>query len=881
MDWGLARVLGHPDTHDLRLRSTETSLAFVESERRADASHSADSVLFTMDGDVVGTPAYMAPEQARGEIDSLGPRSDVYALGAMLYHLLTGQMPFVAPGARVSQHVVLRWALEGPPRSVHELRPDVPEELVAICEKAMARDPDTRYPDMGALAKDLRAYLENRVVQAHKRGAWIEFRKWIQRNRALAAAWGAAVLVAVLGLGATAWVQVRGRRVAEEAMSLAQANELAAKENLAEAKRQEAIARREHSNVLRLSAVQELEDLRREADSLWPAVPERIPDMQAWLSRARNLIAGLDPDGEGDPGHRGQLAVLHERAVTFPADDRARLLARHPRGAELERTVLEIATLEAAAEVRAGVARPAQVELEESVTEVSALQLNSRALDLVHPERTIFGREPEGLALVLTALARADVEDVRAEERCSILDTLGWAYFALGLDAEALEASRQLYEAAPPHGRVVVQDFVFRLVQAVEFARGPAGDEPLLQARARLAQLEHEVFGFTLPHFEREDDRWWHRELAELVSAIGDLADPERGLVSGFSPRYGWGMERRIAFARSIEDRSLSGTEARARWSAALEAIGRSPLYEGLVLTPQLGLVPLGEDPDSGLQEFADLATGEPPRRSEDGRLQIGAESSVVFVLLPGGTFELGAQSGSPSSTCYDPQADPAEGPVHRVTLAPFFLAKHEFTQGQWRRVAGYNPSMHLDGTWEAGQAQDERSPVERMSWLEAQRQLARLGWTLPTEAQWEYAARGGTDFPWWPGEEVLALDGQENLSDSFARANDAHWAFFDEELEDGWLNHAPVGSFEANPFGLYDMLGNVCEWCLDPHGAYSLPVGAGTGLRRGGNPATRVIRGGSFFTVAKSARVSVRNSGSPEMENETIGVRPCRAVDR
>jgi len=171
MDWGLARVLGQPDRHDLRLRREDTSLTMVQSDRRADVSHSADSVLFTMDGDVVGTPAYMAPEQARGQIDRLGPRSDVYSLGAMLYHLLTGTMPFVTADARVSQHMVLRWALEGPPRPVHSLKPDVPEELVAICDKAMAREPEQRYADMGALAEDLRAYLENRVVKAYRRGA--------------------------------------------------------------------------------------------------------------------------------------------------------------------------------------------------------------------------------------------------------------------------------------------------------------------------------------------------------------------------------------------------------------------------------------------------------------------------------------------------------------------------------------------------------------------------------------------------------------------------------------------------------------------------------------------------------------------------------------
>src|SRR5262245_8909309 len=225
MDWGLARVLGQPDRHDLRLRREDTSLTVVKSERRADASHSADSVLFTMDGDVVGTPAYMAPEQARGEIERLGPRSDVYSVGAMLYHLLTGEMPFVTPGAKVSQHMVLRWALEGPPKPLTQLAKDVPQELVAICERAMARDPEQRYADTGELGADLRAYLEGRVVKAYRTGAWIEFVKWVRRNRKLATAWSAAVLATIAGLGATVFVQVRGRRTAEEARAIALANE--------------------------------------------------------------------------------------------------------------------------------------------------------------------------------------------------------------------------------------------------------------------------------------------------------------------------------------------------------------------------------------------------------------------------------------------------------------------------------------------------------------------------------------------------------------------------------------------------------------------------------------------------------------------------------
>jgi serine/threonine protein kinase len=101
MDWGLARVLGREDTHDLRLQP-EPGASSLRTERKEEREEAPDSPLFTMDGDVVGTPCYMPPEQARGEVERLGPRADVYAIGAMLYHLLARQMPYTSPGARIS-----------------------------------------------------------------------------------------------------------------------------------------------------------------------------------------------------------------------------------------------------------------------------------------------------------------------------------------------------------------------------------------------------------------------------------------------------------------------------------------------------------------------------------------------------------------------------------------------------------------------------------------------------------------------------------------------------------------------------------------------------------------------------------------------------------
>jgi WD40 repeat protein/serine/threonine protein kinase len=228
MDWGLARVIGEPDPHDLRIRPPAPGPArSVESVRRPDGESTPHSPLMTLDGTVVGTPAYMPPEQARGEIEKLSARSDVYSVGAMLYHLLARQSPYASPGQRLTNQNVLARVLQGPPAPLVTLRRDVPAELAAICEKAMARESERRYADMAELAGDLRAYLEHRVVKAHQTGARAEFMKWVARHRELALASVAALLIALGGLGWVLLVQTAARRDIGVALSEARALALA------------------------------------------------------------------------------------------------------------------------------------------------------------------------------------------------------------------------------------------------------------------------------------------------------------------------------------------------------------------------------------------------------------------------------------------------------------------------------------------------------------------------------------------------------------------------------------------------------------------------------------------------------------------------------
>ena len=189
MDWGLAKVMGREDTHDLRPRQApeSTEVSVVSTDRADMGTRQPGSPLLTMDGTVVGTPAYMSPEQAEGLAEAVGPQTDVYAVGAMLYQLLTGQKPYVAVDASPSPRAVLDDVIDGPPTPVQQLARNAPPELVAICETAMARSVDQRYPDLAAMASELDAFLEGRVVRAYSSGALAQLKKWIGRHRAVAA----------------------------------------------------------------------------------------------------------------------------------------------------------------------------------------------------------------------------------------------------------------------------------------------------------------------------------------------------------------------------------------------------------------------------------------------------------------------------------------------------------------------------------------------------------------------------------------------------------------------------------------------------------------------------------------------------------------------
>ena len=235
------------------------------------------------------------------------------------------------------------------------------------------------------------------------------------------------------------------------------------------------------------------------------------------------------------------------------------------------------------------------------------------------------------------------------------------------------------------------------------------------------------------------------------------------------------------------------------------------------------------------------------------------------MVFVQGGTFTMG---------CTDEQGNDCrdnEKPAHKVTLSDYYIGKYEVTQGLWKKVMGSNPSYFKNC--------GDDCPVEYVSWNDCQEFISKLNqltgkrFRLPTEAEWEYAARGGSKASFqtkYAGSNALGEVAW------YGDNSDVKYSGADEGVEDEYegrkLGTHIVGTKKKNALGIYDMSGNVEEWCNDWYEDYSSggvtnPKGASTG-------SYRVVRGGSWINGGDKDRVSRRADNNPSHSSYYIGIR-------
>lgn len=266
--------------------------------------------------------------------------------------------------------------------------------------------------------------------------------------------------------------------------------------------------------------------------------------------------------------------------------------------------------------------------------------------------------------------------------------------------------------------------------------------------------------------------------------------------------------------------------------------------------------------------EAVDDKTEVAPSKPESPKLESFTETvngvSFKMIAVEGGTFKMGAQSKDPNKPNFDKSADDDESPVHDVTLDSFYMAELVVTEDLWEAVMNEYKSKESRGflgrLFGNNKAPREGYPKAMISWNDCQDFIKKLNeltgktFRLPTEAEWEYAAHGGNK------SKGYKYSGSDTIGD-------VAWYWNNSSIEP-----RPVGTKSPNELGIYDMSGNVWEWCSDWYGSYSSmaqtdPSGAGSG-------SYRVFRGGSWNRGAQSCRVAVRDDNAPGIRYGILGFR-------
>jgi len=743
MDWGLSKVMGREDVHAGSQPSPD--------QEQAPAMH-------TLEGQVMGTPGYMSPEQAQGQVSELDERSDLFSLGAILYKILTFQTPYRGKTAREVLDKARKRLLDPPDLRAPEN--SIPPELTAICMKAMARAKIDRYADAGALKADLQLYLDGKSVSARRDSLLVMAKKWIIRNKVAAMGIAAALLCLALGIGSAALFAEK-KRQARVADLLAQARQAQDAGDFEAAE--------EH-----FFAVLGLDRHNSQARSGIALVSGKALAIknrrlaQEKLAEARQLFES----GQFSKAYDAYVAVFAldpESADAREAIRVAALKAEQQKAQEKSRPILSAATR----------LQDRQAEIEQQVKQLQdkIKQISSRIRgheDFAH-KKPLWDKEQELLA--------ANIERLKTEGQ--IISSYSTVLSYDGTNAEARRALAGIYYEKLLQAEQLHQHEEMAYFRELMLAFDDGAYQAMLQQDGLLSiATEPAADGYALFRFIEGPDR---RLLPVPCEPGAANARPPSG-PAAFEP-----------LSRQLQ----------APAPATLKQIAKLRLPYGsyLVIARKRGFLDVRIP--AVISRGAETAL---PRI----RLLPIASAPAGLVYVPAGPFIMGGDPQAPYAQERTQRTVPGFliGRTE-VTVAEYLQFINDLEAALPGSAEKYLPRTAADGGfyWKKAGNQYQADfppewPVLGISWDDARaycawltRRHADKAWRfrLPEEWEWEKAGRGvdGRSFPW-------------------GNCFDYRFCSMANSKAGKRSGPDPVGSFplDESVYGIMDIAGNVAEWC-------------------------------------------------------------------
>jgi len=764
-----------------------------------------DSEKLTRTGAVMGTPAYMSPEQVRGE--KPGPRSDIFSLGVMLYELLTAKLPFWGNNVPAISHAIIY----EDPKPAAELNPEIPEALEQVINKALQKRPENRYASMPALLSDLKKIQQRFQPTVIERQTPVApmIDKTGSRYR----------ILKELGKGGMGEVFLAQDTLLdrEVVLKFMLPQYLANPELKARFLREARVAARlKHPNLITIHDFGE--DQNRayiameyvEGESLKDLLARKELSLQEALDLILQICEGLNAAHQAGITHRD----LKPANILIDKKGQAKV-------ADFGLARLEGSTPLTQAGNIMGTVRymsPEQVRGKELDSRSDIFSLGVMLYELL-TRRLPFSDENENDFAIFEAIKQQNPEPVSRYQP-------GGSKGLQRIMDKVLDKDRETrYQS--------VEELASDLKR--EIAR-PAPDEKTAKRRygpiaiVSAVILAASLLGvWLLPKLTNQPP-------PSIKTTLSIATTPDGATVR-------------------LNGDSIGVTP----WQLATELSEKIELRlqkQDYVDFDTTVVITKGRD-----EEFSFTLKQREPA-TPPGVIPKPEETTPSIFnnmeLIPAGSFLMGSADG-----------DDDEKPEHQIVLEAFYMDKYEVMVAQYQRFL--EATRRQKPAYWTEQLQSPNHPVVYVSWGDAMAYAKWAGKRLPTEAEWEYAARGGNTgiggkqnykYPW--GNEAIA----SKANFDFKQTRGYSW-------EDARKSLKPVGSYTANGYRLFNMVGNVSEWCSSLYQAY--PYNRDDGRENPTASGTRVLRSGSWNNYADYIRCAKRYGLDPAEENYYVGFRCAR----